>query len=249
MSGALRSELLKLRTTRTFYGIVLAALGLTALLAGAAAGIAPYESGDVPGADIIDAAGLTQPFALVLGILAVSTEFRHGTITPTILAVPDRVRLMTAKLAAHGIAGLVLGGVSYVFAALLVVFVLPLRDIEPAISVGDSIEMMAGGVLCVALLAAIGVGVGALVRNQVGAVIAGLSYMFMVEPLLTALPKVGDEIDKYGIGGAINALTETTFAGIEVELSQPAGAALLIGYAVLFALAAVAALRARDITA
>jgi len=248
MSGALASELLKLRTTRTFLGTVLAALGLTALLAGAAAGVAPYESGDIPGADVLDAAGLTQPFALVLGILAVSTEFRHGTITPTILAVPDRARLMAAKLGAHGVAGLILGGVSYGFTALLVLLVLPLRDIAPDVSLGDAIEMAVGGIVCVALLAAIGVGVGTLVRNQVGAVIGGLSYMFLIEPLLTALPTVGRYIEDYGIGGGINALSETTFAG-GAELSQPAGAALLLGYTALFAVAGIATLRARDISA
>ena len=53
-----------------------------------------------PGPDLLGIAGLSQLFTLVLGILAVSTEFRHGTITPSLLVVPDRTRLVLAKLAA-----------------------------------------------------------------------------------------------------------------------------------------------------
>ena len=39
-----------------------------------------------------------QAFTLLLGILAVTSEFRHGTITPSLLVVPNRTTLMLAKL-------------------------------------------------------------------------------------------------------------------------------------------------------
>ncbi len=248
MSNAIRSELLKLRTTRTFLGIVIATLGLIALIVGAAAAAAPYEAQDVPGLDLLSTAGLAQPFALVLGILAVSTEFRHGTITPTLLATPDRVRLMVAKLTAHGAAGVLLGVVGYGLAALLATLILPLRDIPSELELGDGLEMVGGGIACIALLAAIGVGVGAVVRNQVGAVIGGLAWLFMIEPLLTAIPTVGPWIEDYGIGGAISALSQDALGG-GADISQLAGAALLLGYAVLFSVAGAILLRRRDISA
>jgi ABC-2 type transport system permease protein len=248
VSGAIRSELLKLRTTRTFFGIVIATLGLIALIVGAAAAAAPYEAQDVPGLDLLSTAGLAQPFALVLGILAVSTEFRHGTITPTLLATPDRVRLMVAKLTAHGAAGVVLGIVGYGLAALLAVAILPLRDISTEMSFGEGFEMAAGGILCIALLAAVGVGVGAIVRNQVGAVIGGLAWLFMIEPLLTAIPTVGPWIEDYGLGGAIGALSQDALGG-GADISQLAGGLLLLGYAIVFAAAGAILLRRRDISA
>jgi ABC-2 type transport system permease protein len=248
MSGAIRSELLKLRTTRTFLGIVIATLGLVALITGAQAAADSFDAGATPGIDLLDVAGLAQPFALVLGILAVSTEFRHGTITPTLLATPDRLRLMLAKLSAHGAAGVVLGLVAYGIAALLMAVILPMRDISSGISTGDGIEMVVGGVLCIALLAAIGVGVGAIVRNQVGGVIGGLAWMFMIEPLLTAIPTVGDWVEDYGIGGAITAVSGSEFGG-GADIGQVAGGLLLFGYAVLLAIAGVVLLRRRDVSA
>lgn len=248
MSAALRSELLKLRTTRTFLWIVIAGLGLVGLIGGAIAAAAPFDRDSLPGRELIDVAGLLQPFALVVGILAVSTEFRHGTITPTILAVPDRARLMGAKLVAHVLAGGALAIPAYAAATALVVVVLPIRDVGAQLSVGEAVDMLAGGVICIALLAAIGVGFGALVRNQVGAVIAGLGWMFVIEPLLTAIPTVGPEIDRYGLNGSIAALTGSSFDG-GTDLSPVVGGLLLALYAVVLAVAGAVALRRRDISA
>jgi ABC-2 type transport system permease protein len=249
VSRLVHSELLKLRTTRTFLGITLAALGLIALIAGAGAAAGTYGAGDPsPGRDLLEVGGIAQPFALVLGVLAVSTEFRHGTITPSLLAVPRRVQLVTAKLLAHGVAGLALGLVAYGLAALLAFPILSVRDISPDLSFGTTIEVLAGGLVCLVLLAAIGVGVGAIVRNQVGAVMVALGWWIIVEPLLAAIPKVGDSIAKYGLDGAVNAASATSL-GADSELGQLAGGLLLLAYAVIFAAAGVAVLRQRDVTA
>lgn len=245
MSCLIRSELLKLRTTRTFLGVVLAAVGLVALIVGLSSALAPAE--ELSAVEQLDTAGLAQPFALVLGILAVSTEFRHGTITPALLTVPDRARLVVAKLVAHVLAGLALGLTAYGVAAVLVAVVLPLRDVS-GMSIGDGIEQVAGGVAAIALLATLGVGVGALVRNQVGAVIAGLAWLFVIEPLLVALPSVGGEIEEYGIGGAITAVSASTFGG-GTDLGQIAGGLLLLAYAALFAIVGTVVLRRRDVSA
>lgn len=248
MSGAIRSELVKLRTTRTFLGIVIATLGLIALLVGAIAAAAPFNPDETPGYDLIDTAGLAQPFALVLGLLAVSTEFRHGTITPTLLATPDRQRLMAAKLAAYLVAGLILGVVAYALAALLMSAILPIRGISTELAFGDAVELVVGGVLCVALLTAIGVGFGAVVRNQVGAIVGGLAWWFVIEPLLAAIPTVGGWVEDYGLGGAIAGLTGSDLGG-DPALGQLAGGLLLLAYAVLFAGAGAILMRRRDISA
>ena len=247
MNGAIRSELLKLRTTRTFLGIVIATLGLIALIVGASAAATPYEAQDVPGVDLLDAAGLAQPFALVLGVLAISTEFRHGTITPTLLATPDRLRLMLAKLAAHGGAGLILGAVAYGLAALLLASILPLRDISPELPVSDALKMTAGGIAGVALLAMLGVGIGAVIRNQVGAVIGALAWLFMIEPLLTAIPKVGSWVEDYGVGAAMGAVGNSTVDSGD-KLGQVTGGLALLIYAALFAIVGLVLLRRRDVS-
>jgi ABC-2 type transport system permease protein len=249
VSRLVRSELVKLRTTRTFLGITLAALGLIALIAGAGAAAGTYGASDPsPGRDLLEVGGLAQPFALVLGVLAVSTEFRHGTITPSLLTVPRRAQLVLAKLIAHGVAGLVLGLVAYGLAAALALPILSVRGISSDLGFGTTIEVLAGGLACLTLLAAIGVGAGAIVRNQVGAVMAALGWWIVVEPLLAAIPKVGDSIAKYGIDGAVNAASATSL-GADPELGQVAGGLLLLAYAAIFAAAGIAVLRQRDVTA
>ena len=101
------SEFFKLRTTRTFYALVGTA---RARAADRRPGLRVRElrPDDQPlTADASSA--FVQLFALVIGILAVTTEFRHGTITPSLLVAPDRVRLMLSKLVARVLLGLALG--------------------------------------------------------------------------------------------------------------------------------------------
>ena len=109
MSHALSAELFKLRTTRTSWAVILGALGLVVLISVLAAATGSFSSSEDAGEDLLQISGLVQLFALVIGILAVATEFRHGTITPSLLAVPDRTRLVLAKLITALIAGALLG--------------------------------------------------------------------------------------------------------------------------------------------
>jgi len=248
VSRLIRGELLKLRTTRTFMGIMLAALALVLLIAGLGSALASYGPADEPGRDMLGVGGIAQPFALALGILAISTEFRHGTITPTLLTVPSRKRLMLAKVVAHGLAGLLLGLVSYGFSVLLAFPILSARGIPTELSTGTAIELIGGGVVCVALLTMIGVGIGAVVRNQVGAIMGAIGWWFVAEPLVATIPGIGPSVEKYGLGGAIAATGAEPIGG-GGELGQVAGGLLLMAYAAIFAAAGIAVLRQRDVTA
>lgn len=247
MSAAIRSELLKLRSTRTFLGLVLAALGLVALIAGATAAATEWGPRDTPGADLLETGALAQIFALVVGVLAVSTELRHGTITPSLLAVPSRARLVLAKLASHVVAGAVLGIASFALAAAIGLAVLELRDVPSGLGAERALELVVGGTLGCALFAAIGVGVGTLIRSQVAAIVAVFAWLLLVEPLLTVAPSLREPVETYGIGGAGDAISSSSIEGTP-ELGQVAGGLLLAGYAALFAAAGIAALRRRDIT-
>ena len=72
MTALIASELLKLRTTRTFFGLTGSALGLVLLITVLAGALAPFEAGDQPFADLISISTLAGFFALVLGILAIT---------------------------------------------------------------------------------------------------------------------------------------------------------------------------------
>jgi hypothetical protein len=42
--------------------------------------------------------------------------------------------------------------------------------------------------------------VGAVIRNQVGAIIAVLALLYVAEPLLGFIPRLGTAIQQYGLG-------------------------------------------------
>lgn len=250
MSRAIASELLKLRTTRTFYALVASAVLATLVVAGLGAALGRWGPADVPpGEDLAGAAFFGFIFALVLGLLAVTTEFRHGTIAPTLLAVPDRGRLIAAKVAAHLVAGLVLGLVTLLLDLLAVEAILAGRGIDSGTSLAEAARWSAGTAVTAALLAGIGVGVGTVIRNQVGALVGGFAWLFLIEPLLTAIPTVGDPIARFGLGGLIDGLDGFARDGGDDVLGQLPAGLLLATYAALAAALGALLLRRRDVTA
>ena len=139
MSRAISAELFKLRTTRTSWAVALGSVGLVLIISLIAALTADFsDSTDPPGPNLMQIGGLVQIFALVLGILSVATEFRHGTITPSLLAVPDRGRLVVAKLVTALLAGALLGLVAEGLCAAIVLPLLSSRDIATEASTSRS---------------------------------------------------------------------------------------------------------------
>jgi ABC-2 type transport system permease protein len=242
VSRALSAELFKLRTTRTSWGVTLGSLALVLIISTIAALAADFSAQDTP-SDVLQIAGLLQIFALVLGILIVATEFRHGTITPSLLAVPDRARLVLAKLVAALAAGALLGLVGAFACALIIVPALVDADLLSS----EVIELIVGNAVASALFAAMGVGLGALIRNQVGAIIGALGWIFLVEPLLTIIPGFEDVISKWFPSGAANQAAGT--AELDDMLGQLPAALLTAAYAAAFVAAGIVVIRRRDVSA
>jgi energy-coupling factor transporter ATP-binding protein EcfA2 len=115
--------------------------------------------------------GLLRPTrgeALILGVLAITTEFRHGTTGSTFLVSPRRYPVLVAKLAAMLLLGLLAGVAFVVVNGGLALPLFSARGVElPATS--DLVSIYAGVGASFALLCAFGLGVGAIVRNQVSA--------------------------------------------------------------------------------
>jgi ABC-2 type transport system permease protein len=248
MTRVIGSEFFKLRTTRTFYGVTLGALAIVLVISLIAAIAGKFSPSDRPGIDLLGIAGLAQLFTLVLGILAVSTEFRHGTITPSLLVVPDRTRLVLAKLAAHLLAGLLIGVLAYGLCAVFTLGILNARDIDTGVSSSGVIKILMGGSIAAALFAAVGVGLGALVRNQVGAIVGALAYVFVIEPLVRIIPGIDDAVTKYGFGGVSDGLAQTNSDSGRDLLGQVPAGLLFAAYAAVFVVAGILLMRRRDVT-
>ncbi|HYH54023.1 MAG TPA: ABC transporter permease subunit [Solirubrobacterales bacterium] len=201
-----RSEWLKLWTTRTTW--VMLGIGLLgeALFAGLYTGLASLAEIEGPAADsegletVATGVGLLMVLMLVLGVLIVTTEFRHGTSSSTFLASPKRYPALLAKLGAALLIGL-LAGLAFVAVngGLSVPLFAERGGDMPA--TGDLVAVYAGVVVSFAVLCAFGFGVGAIVRNQVGAIIAAIAFFFVLSPLPELLPgSIGEYFPAQAIG-------------------------------------------------
>jgi ABC-2 type transport system permease protein len=250
MTRLIRAEAYKLRSTRTYRLLALGALTLIIAGVSATAAATSYTGGASPVRATLAVAGLAQTFALIAGVLAVTTEFRHKTITPAVLITPRRVPLLAAKVIVLTAAGLVFGLLATGAAAAITLPVLAARHIPGQINGAQLAGIIAGGGVATALAAALGTGVGAVIRNQVGAVITVLGLLYVAEPLLGFIPHAGSAVQTYGLGGLASGATGTTGFPANVHLLGQVPAALVIaGYALAVVLAGAVLLRQRDIAA
>jgi ABC-2 type transport system permease protein len=250
MTRLIRAEVDKLRSTRTYRMLALGALALIAAGVTATSLTASQSGGANQARATLALAGLAQTFALIAGALAVTTEFRHKTITQAVLITPRRTPLLAAKACTLTVAGLAFGLVAYGAAAAIALPVLASRHIASHVDAVQLVAVVAGGAVATALAAALGVGAGAVIRNQVGAVVTVLGLLYVAEPLLGFIPHAGTAVQTYGLGGLASGTTATTgFPADAHLLGQVPAALVLAAYALAFLAAGAELLRRRDIAA
>jgi ABC-2 type transport system permease protein len=249
MIRLIRAEARKLRTTRTFYAMVIGALAIIAVGTTSLSLAGSFNLGDQPVRQILSVAGVAMTFALILGVLAVTTEFRHGTITSALLVTPKRTPVLVAKLVTLVIGGLLFGLIAFGGAAAITMSILTARHVVTHVTTGNVVAIVIGGGLATALFAALGVGIGAVVRNQVGSIIAALALLYVIEPVLTILPGISHAVQTYGLDGLSSAASASTpLESTAHVLSQAPALLLLAAYAAVFLFGGTGVLRARDVT-
>jgi len=145
MIRLIHAEAIKLRSTRTFYLITFGALVMIAIAAAVLAAAGSFAHGDQPVRDALAIAALGQTFAIVLGVMAVTGEFRHRTITAALLITPKRARLIVAKTVVVFLAGLAFGLVAFAGTVAIVLPILSARHIASDVSGTQIAEIMTGG--------------------------------------------------------------------------------------------------------
>jgi len=248
MTAQLRSELLKQRSTRTNLVLLAWMVGIALLVV--ALHVLSFSVGTLARPDNqMKILGLGTSigalFAALLGALSITGEFRTGTIRPTFLITPRRTRVIAAKVLASMIAGVGFGLVAQTLTAGAEAAGLAARGIHIELSSADYAQLLAGGALSAALFAAIGVGVGAIVRNQVAAVAGLCVWLLFLEPLLLGdVPTAG----KYAPEASAGAVAGAIQSQIADSLIAPAlGVVLLAAYAALADLAGSLLIARRDV--
>jgi ABC-2 type transport system permease protein len=132
---------------------------------------------------------------LVLAALAVTTEYRFGTIRTTFQAVPHRGTVLAAKAAVAGLAGFVIGEVAGFGSWALAKLLAPTADL--ALNSVTDWTSVAGVGLVFGFAAVIAIAVGVLTRHSAGALSLLLVYSLAVERLIPLIPNVGEDIYKW----------------------------------------------------
>jgi hypothetical protein len=231
MINLIRSEVLKIRSTQVWFWMLLLAAAFTALgtIGNSYTAVQDYESrSPVDYYAVFTQSQGAGVALLVLGLLGLTTEFRHKTITPTLLATPNRWRLLAGKAASYA-----------VFAVLYSVFCVALNFAIAIIWLSaegvplDYGHGVPGGVgkafLTLVLTGMFGLGLGALLRNQAAAMVFGIVYFFILDNVLNFVPWIRKGY-AWTPGGAIKAFNSNgPIEGMpgDVHLLAPAAGGLL----------------------
>jgi ABC-2 type transport system permease protein len=242
VSTLLVNEVLKLRTVRTWWLVLIATEVLVLLgVTGRVINAGQVNDPAIPSGAAAHV-GLASLFLLVLGITAVAGEYRHKTIVETYLATPHRGRVIQAKLYVYTVVGLVFGIIASATAIGALALELAARGGSLDLSDGALWRTLIGAVVWQALFAAIGVGVGALVRNLAGAVAVALAWVAVVEGVLAELASGLSRWLPANLGTRLADMQDTS-GGIPQWLAG----VVLIGYTVVIAAAALATSVRRDV--
>jgi hypothetical protein len=204
MTALLRAELIKLRTTRTFLALTGVAVGTSLLICVLVSLLSePTPESVLTDVFTADTSGL---FIVILAIVGITGEWRHRTITSSLLAAPDRLRFLLAKTLAFAAAGLLLSLLISITIAIVGMILLSSRDL-PTPAIGELVGEIIRNAEVAALLGAFGLALGTLVRNQPVAIVGVLLLSLAIEPTVLALaPDVG----RFGPFSALTASIQQT---------------------------------------
>jgi ABC-2 type transport system permease protein len=245
VTGLLRNEVLKLRTTRAPW--LLLAASVLVIVAGVAGRMSRGADLDDP-ATVVEAmahVGLVSLFTLVLGVLVTAGENRHRTASDTYLSTPRRGRVVAAKLVVTTAAGLLTGALAAAAGLVATAAFYAAQGGSLDVTSSAVVRTTLGGVAWCAAFAAIGVGIGALIRNLAGAVTVALAWLALVEGVAAEL--LGDDLARWLPFRSGTALTDLPAATGVAGLTQAQAGLALAGYAAVLAAAGAWATVHRDV--
>jgi ABC-2 type transport system permease protein len=247
MTRLFAAELVKLRTLRSTWGFLLVALLFGGLVAAGNIGGSSEADRLDPELQfriVLDAAFPGSILALLLGIILVTNEFRHGTIARTLLASPRRPRFVGVKLFTGGVTGALLMAAMVVVIAVTAVIWLGILDVP--LEAGEAADATWRALLVASLAGVLGAGIGGAVHSQVGALVGALLWMFVLEPIcwvilgLLDLDGVSEYLPAAALGGTVDTSDE--------GLSWARSVAVALAWTGVAAVLAVLRTSRRDIT-
>ncbi len=258
LTASSRSEITKQFSTSMWWilAIILVAyVGFTAAVLGFV--FAASAAGSLPGANApqLPAEGLPAilyssatavgyVFPLLIGTLMVTSEFRHKTLTPTFLATPKRGVVLSAKVLVGVGLGVLFGIIGIAASVIPSAAILAVNGLSTELASSDTWALLGRMIVAFVLWVIIGIGVGALVRNQVGAIVGVLVFTQFLEPVGRAAAAFVDglsDLTRFLPGAASDTLVGASLFSAATATSGESqqwwvGGLVLLGYGVLLVL-------------
>lgn len=239
----LRAELLKIRSTRTTIGLLVGLVALALLFTILTCTLSPLSQvlTEKDQLSLLSFGSIAGVFAALAGIMLFTSEYRFGTIRPTLLFSPGRLRLLWAKIVAGILSGFAFGVIGEGLVFSIGLMILKFRGVAIVMSGAAMTELLVGAVVGTAVWGAIGVALGAILSNQIGAVISLLAWGLVVENLVFGfLPKIGRFLPVHA--------SDSMMGQIQIELLPgDIGTVVVMGWAVLLTGVGAWMLHRRDV--
>ena len=199
-AGLLAAEWTKIRSVRstlwTLLVFVVVAIGFSALVA-----IVISNTWNNPGNHPNHVTLVTDPTAVlfgagfglgqlamcVLGVIVISSEYSTGAIRSSLLAVPRRIPMLTAKALIFGLLDFVVSAIT-VFAVFFITTAILRSHISITLSTTGVARACIGGILYLTVLGLFSLAIGGLIRHTAGAIATVIALVLVVPPLISLIP-------------------------------------------------------------
>ena len=265
----LRSERIKMTSTKTWwlFGIGILAATALALLVNCLQAHSDHVS-ELPQAGVNDRAGNIYTsgqyfgglFVVLLAILLITNEYYHQTATSTFLATPRRTSVVTSKFVMAMIAAATVWAVTTAINLLVGFLFLHSQGLGPALGEWTVQRAILINLLMFALWGVFGIGLGALLRSQIGATVTaallytiGIYAAFAIFALLRAYVFHTDQVWKAvvlipAIAAQIAEAPQSVSLPGNVHVAWWWGVMVMVAYGVIMAFVGTLILRKRDIS-
>lgn len=242
----IRAEASKLRGTPTSWWVFGAAFAVVAVSTGLSLVLGPVRTAEDQ-RSLVGFASVGGLVLLLLGVVAAAGEYRHRTIVPAILITPRRTTLVAAQAIVYAAAGAAVGLTSAALCMLITVVGVTLRGAHFVVPVEHIALVALGAVIYTALSAALGVGLGAVARNQVAAVAGVLVFLSLIDPAISALAPALGRFGPSALGIAFSDTGATNNGPFSQILPLWAAAVVYLAYTALFMVAGTSTSVRREI--
>jgi ABC-type transport system involved in multi-copper enzyme maturation permease subunit len=195
-------------------------------------------------------------FAMLIGILLMTNEFAHHTVTATFMTNPHRTVVIMAKLVAAACFGALFWLLSTIINTVVTPIYLHSQHISVSLTDWTVVRPVLLNLLAFVMWAVVGLGLGTLVRSQIGSVVTGMTIYLVGFAAVELIFHLTYNFYRHAwvLGAPVIAPAVASFVMITPGRAFPhappqwVGLVVMVGYVLAFSAIGIALTRRRDLT-